>query len=77
MRPILLLAMVAGLAITAGCRAEPDFDERFEQQSQALSDRARRIENESRAQLNAAREAERAAAELRDEPVAPAARAGR
>lgn len=64
MRAALVLSMAAALFLTTGCRAEPDFDEKFEQESRELSTRAARIEAESSRQLKAAREAERAAAEL-------------
>lgn len=63
MRAILGLALCA-LLVTA-CQAEPGFDEKFEKQSRELSARASRIEAETRAQLDAAREAEKAEAELR------------
>lgn len=64
MRVRLPLAAMASLALVTGCQREPSFDEKFEQQSRALSAEARKIEAETRKQLNAAREAEQAAAEL-------------
>lgn len=63
MRAILGLAVCAVL-VTA-CQAEPGFDEKFEKRSRELSAKASRIEAETRAQLDAAAEAEQAAAELR------------
>ncbi len=55
----LTLAAVASLALATACQREPSFDEKFEQQSRALSAEARKIEAETRAQLAAAREADR------------------
>jgi outer membrane murein-binding lipoprotein Lpp len=64
MRVRLTLAAVASLALVSACQREPSFDEKFEQQSRDLSAKARKIEAETKAQLDAAREAEQAAAEL-------------
>jgi len=64
MRVRLILAAVASLALVSACQREPSFDEKFEQQSRDLSAKARKIEAETKAQLDAAREAEQAAAEL-------------
>lgn len=70
------LAVLALLVLVTACQSEPGFDEKFEQQSRELSAKAQKIETETRAQLDAAREAEQAEAELRraQEPEdAPAA----
>jgi len=64
MRVRLTLAVLASLALVSACQREPSFDEKFEQQSRDLSAQARKIEAETKAQLDAAREAEQAAAEL-------------
>jgi len=77
MRAAFILSITACLLLVAGCRAEPDFDTKFEQQSRALSTRAARIEAESSQQLRAAREAERAAAELSEAPATSADRASK
>lgn len=58
-------AVLALLVLVTACQSEPGFDEKFEQQSRELSAKAQKIETETRAQLDAAREAEQAAAELR------------
>lgn len=77
MRARLTLAAVASLALVTACQREPSFDEKFEQQSRALSAEARKIEAETRAQLAAAREADRAAAELeRARPIEQPAQKG-
>ncbi len=70
-RPILLAGAVLGLL--AGCQAEPGFDEKFDQRSRELTQKARKIEADAKAQLAAAREAEQAEAELA-RPVNEAAR---
>lgn len=64
----LTLAAVASLALATACQREPSFDEKFEQQSRALSAEARKIEAETSAKLAAAREADRAAAEMERAP---------
>jgi hypothetical protein len=64
MRVRLTLAAVASLALVSACQREPSFDEKFERQSRELSAKARKIEAETKAQLDAAREAEQAAAEM-------------
>ncbi|PXW79383.1 hypothetical protein C7451_101450 [Blastomonas natatoria] len=65
MRVCPAFAVLAALALLPACQSEPGFDEKFEQQSRELSARAQKIETETRAQLDAAREAEQAAAEFR------------
>ena len=64
MRGCMLIVVSLSLAFVAGCSAEPDFDEKFDQQARDLAEQARKIESEANAQLAAAREAEKAAAEL-------------
>lgn len=64
MRASALLLACAAIAGLTGCKAEPDFDERFEQRSRELREKAKKIEADADARLAAAREAERAAAEL-------------
>lgn len=64
MRPSLVLAAAMSLTLITACQREPSFDEKFEQQSRELSAKARKIEAETKAQLDAAREAEQAAAEM-------------
>lgn len=59
-----MLMTGAALMLLAGCQAEPGFDEKFEQRSRELSQKAKTIEADANAQLAAAREAERADAEL-------------
>ncbi|MDM7954821.1 hypothetical protein [Blastomonas sp.] len=67
------------LGLIAGCQAEPGFDEKFEQRSGELSAKARQIEADAKVQLDAAREAERAAAEanaalpIASDPATPSA----
>jgi hypothetical protein len=58
--------LLAGLAsaCVVGCQSEPGFDEKFEQRSSELTAKARQIEADAKVQLDAAREAERAAAEI-------------
>ncbi|WP_017670820.1 hypothetical protein [Blastomonas sp. AAP53] len=63
MRSALGMMIGAFLVLLAGCSAEPDFDEKFDQRSRELSEKARQIETEANAQLSAAREADKAAAE--------------
>ncbi|MFN3473597.1 MAG: hypothetical protein ACK4ZW_06075 [Blastomonas sp.] len=60
-----LSMLIAGLALglVVGCQAEPGFDEKFEQRSNELTAKARKIEADAKLQLDAAREAERAASE--------------
>ncbi|WP_116969372.1 hypothetical protein [Blastomonas sp. UPD001] len=77
MRARLILAAVTCLTLATACQREPSFDEKFEQQSRALSAEARKIEAETRAQLAAAREADRAAAEMeRARPIEQPAQKG-
>lgn len=64
MRAPLVTCTLAALALTAGCKAEPDFDQKFEQRSRELTQKARKIEADANARLAAAREADKAAAEL-------------
>lgn len=64
MRVHLTFAAVASLVLVSACQREPSFDEKFERQSRELSAKARKIEAETKAQLDAAREAEQAAAEM-------------
>jgi len=64
MRLSLVLAAAMTMTLITACQREPSFDEKFEQQSRELSAKARKIEAETKAQLDAAREAEQAAAEM-------------
>jgi outer membrane murein-binding lipoprotein Lpp len=72
MRTLLLCGALAVLALTAGCKAEPDFDQKFEQRSRELTQKAQRIEADANARLAAAREADKAAAELNAQEGRPA-----
>lgn len=64
----IVLAGLASVSVVA-CQSEPEFDEKFEQRSSELTAKARQIEADAKLQLDAAREAERAAAEMGDAEV--------
>lgn len=71
MRSSILLMACTAMVLLGGCQAEPDFDTKFEQQSRNLAAKARSIDADAKKQLDAAREAERASAELGKSATAP------
>ena len=64
MRTRFILLVGLASACVVGCQRETGFDEKFEQRSSELTAKARQIEADAKVQLDAAREAERAAAEI-------------
>ncbi len=71
MRSSIVLMACTAMVLLGGCQAEPDFDTKFEQKSRDLAAKARSINADTEKQLNAAREAERARAELGKPADAP------
>ncbi|MGQ3178588.1 MAG: hypothetical protein ACT6R2_20495 [Blastomonas fulva] len=71
MRSSIVLMACTAMVLLGGCQAEPDFDTKFEQQSRDLAAKARSIDTDTEKQLDAAREAERARAELGKPATAP------
>ncbi|MDK2757406.1 MAG: hypothetical protein KYX66_11765 [Blastomonas fulva] len=71
MRSSIVLMACTAMVLLGGCQAEPDFDTKFEQQSRDLAAKARSIDADAKKQLDAAREAEQASAELGNSAASP------